>query len=208
MSLPRDGALPLLPSATEPSSERVVSTARNASRMLELGGPHPGSIGGDGQPARRRDPRLAQASSRWFDATTVSNRHQPRPRPYDRDHHPESPGRPAFHGELAVDPCLLGRLLGRALVKARVEIAALVGGRCDGGLGGPGLELCQLPTVEQEARFAIGFYPSCCRGSEATAHPHVITGLIDPPAEAGPGAQERFVRDLDRGLMRTGVPVE
>ena len=117
-------------------------------------------LGSDGQPARRRDPRLALGLVtlvRRHDGQHSTNHGRGR---HDRDDRAETAGRPTLHRDLTADPGLLGRLLGRASLEARGEVAALLGGGRDGGLRGPRLELRQTATVEQEARIAVGFDPT------------------------------------------------
>ena len=96
-----------------------------------------------------------------------------------------------------------------ALIDARLQVRAFgspdrqVRGR------GPGLELVQPGTPQGGS--------SGRRRSLATRRPapgqafvltEVLSGVVDPRSQPSPGAQQRLVGDLDRGLPGGGFPIE
>ena len=95
-----------------------------------------------------------------------------------------------------------------ALIDARLQVGTLgspdrqVRGR------GPRLELLQSGAAHEEARVAVGASPLGGRPRQASLLTEVFSRVVDPRSQPSPGAQQRLVGDLDRGLPGGGLSVE
>ena len=71
----------------------------------------------------------------------------------------------------------------------------------------PTIELIQAGAAAGN-RVSAAPLPFAGGVGEASVNPNVLASFVDPSAEPLPGLQERFVRDLDRGLSGRRVAVE
>ena len=72
----------------------------------------------------------------------------------------------------------------------------------------PRLELFQSGAPHEEALVAVGASPLGCRPGQAPLETEVLPRVVDPRSQPSPRAQQRLVRDLDRGLPGRGLPIE
>jgi hypothetical protein len=126
----------------------------------------------------------------------------------DRDQATQTPCRSSLDPGLMLSPPLLLLLLPIALIDAGLQVRAL--GTPDRQIRGrrPGLELLESGTAQKEARIAVGASPLSGRPGQAPFLTEVLSSTVDPRAQAAPGAEQRLVGDLDRGLPGGGFPIE
>src|SRR5262245_53415918 len=65
-----------------------------------------------------------------------------------------------------------------------------------------------MASSQEEALIAVGVGPLRSGGEEPAVHADVFPCRVDPTLQARPLAEQRLVRDLDRGGPRSRVAIE
>ncbi len=194
--------------STEPSTDRVCSTASMASRRLSS--ESTSTLATAAAASSLAPAILASRSARslWFVAITVS---EPATSAATANTAMSARDRRTERRSSAtswVRRALLGRVFLVAPGEACTEILVIGRRQRDARRVGPRGHLLEALSPQQEALVPVGRIPPGGGCREHGQRPKVVARLSDPPPQPRPDAEQRLVRDLDRRLPRRGIPVE
>ena len=109
---------------------------------------------------------------------------------------------------LALTPPLLLLQLPVAPIDARLQVRAFRSPDREVRRRGPGFDLVESRTPQEEARVAIGASPIRPDAGQSLVLSEILSCVVDPGAEPSPRAEQRLVSDLDGWLSGGGFPIE